>query len=103
MPDASLAGHKATHGVRYVSLWTMTQPTARLLLFKIVEAGNLCLTHLLHQLAEFYPNLAPPLYASNIVSIMGIAGMESRANFYMSAASVRVHTLGPNAKEMPAR
>ena len=103
MPVASLVGHEAPHGVCYASLWTMTQLIARLLLFKIVEAGDPCLTHLLHQLAEFYQNLAPLLSASNIISIMGIAGMESRANFDMSAASVRVHTLGPSAKEMPAR
>ena len=101
MAVASLAGYKVSHGVDYASLWTMTQPTACMLLFKIV-AGDLCLTHCLYQLVEFYPNLATPLYVSKIISKMGGAGMETRANFDTSAVSITVHTLGPSAKEMLA-
>ena len=75
---------------------------ARLLLFKIVEAGDLCHTCLLHQLAELYPNLSPPPYASSTVSTMGTAGMGSRASSDMNAASVRVLTLVLSAKWTPA-
>ena len=75
---------------------------AHLLLFKIVEVGDLCHTRLLHQLAELYPNLAPPPYASSSISTTGTAGIGSRASFDMNAASVRVLTLLPSAKGKPA-